>query len=1016
MLKKTFFAVTIISTMVNPIYVHSHIYGDVLTPSYGVGNTLVVENKQPENPYTDAWRSSFLADLAHILASIPDPNSISEAAIREGLIRKSLPLVDPNKTYFNTFRGEASNSSSYNGWEHPRSLLTSSVTMTQAALLNTFSQWWDALPGELDADTGLYTQGIEAEKYDEYNDVNILSSDFSDIVWHSNIQRDYDNALDSFWEQNSSRYTQIIKDAYSYSAFDMHNKGQLTDTQFKLAMNVVKDNKQTHVYWLDIYGYYSNDVLVIKSSREDGDVLLYIPGSKDPFKAFYNIDELRGYISNLISENTERSNLARHFKLYDRQDGNTYSGVESALKGIGDKSWSDSYIMYKDKRVYGDVFESVVSATKARLSSDGEMKIHSNSEAQKDYALKVLNELMKLMPLLDLIAPEVSLPVGIVIATSSMGISVDKSINGDSTEERYDGLIGASVGGAFLAATTLIPLGISYASTLRNAAAEIHPTGYIPTDLDKARLPNEFEHIQHGDTKVTYHPVTGDEVSIVRLTDEDRVVAVKGTTGSKYKEIEWDTGREISNKNIVKTVNPENDEVQWLGSGGLYGGAPTTSSEIRTASYTLDSRKITLTSNGSEYFWGGNSASLQAFSQAVRQEHDGLIPLSDYSDGLPNYSASTLPPRNNLVVDRLENSGAQYDAAVNMYTVKRLELTHSKNEIVQAERILRSNGVSEQDINGLKIGLSKEELGLETTPTLDRTIQKMVTNHAIINRWEHLFSEEISKDFPVMYGLFINDTKGIQQLSYDVVTEQSTLTGPLNEDWMQVIYTNQENKQFVSEYLRERGVYNIPVRSFDDIYLTEVNYQKIRSMQSKIGRMKESCIRCALRTAQYLSTKDERFLEFSVPSRFKIFYDNLKKIPRGLSMQEYEIKLRELIGTQFVKSPYQIEQSLLPNSIDRGTWNLTRDEIDQVLLNLGEDSYALLAGELEFQQQSSGHVFIAYNDRGTITYLDSTNPAWFDSGRENPDVYFNHVIKKGNLWAWKSDKFTAFFVSKSFSN
>ncbi|WP_222432909.1 hypothetical protein, partial [Vibrio kanaloae] len=88
-------------------------------------------------------------------------------------------------------------------------------------------------------------------------------------------------------------------------------------------------------------------------------------------------------------------------------------------------------------------------------------------------------------------------------------------------------------------------------------------------------------------------------------------------------------------------------------------------------------------------------------------------------------------------------------------------------------------------------------------------------------------------------------------------------------------------------------------------------------------------------------------------------YDNLKKIPRGLSMQEYEIKLRELIGTQFVKSPYQIEQSLLPNSIDRGTWNLTRDEIDQVLLNLGEDSYALLAGELEFQQQSSGHVFIA---------------------------------------------------------
>lgn len=69
--------------------------------------------------------------------------------------------------------------------------------------------------------------------------------------------------------------------------------------------------------------------------------------------------------------------------------------------------------MLKHHAVYGDVFARITEQVKSRLESDGDTQIKSNSEAQRDYFLSLTYSVMTLFPVVDLIAPEVGIPLSI---------------------------------------------------------------------------------------------------------------------------------------------------------------------------------------------------------------------------------------------------------------------------------------------------------------------------------------------------------------------------------------------------------------------------------------------------------------------------------------------------------------------------------------------------------------------------------------------------------------------------
>lgn len=53
-------------------------------------------------------------------------------------------------------------------------------------------------------------------------------------------------------------------------------------------------------------------------------------------------------------------------------------------------------------------------------------------------------------PIFDIVVPEVSVPLGLGIITSSMGISFDQLINGDTYEERRSAIHGLATNAVLL--------------------------------------------------------------------------------------------------------------------------------------------------------------------------------------------------------------------------------------------------------------------------------------------------------------------------------------------------------------------------------------------------------------------------------------------------------------------------------------------------------------------------------------------------------------------------------------
>ncbi|MCE3056198.1 cytotoxic necrotizing factor, partial [Vibrio cholerae] len=188
----------------------------------------------------------------------------------------------------------------------------------------------------------------------------------------------------------SKRYTQLLRDSYAFSAHQQYRLGLLDQAQYQLATSLLRHQRpqDIHVYRFDIYGYDSTDILLIEQEGHNAG-LLYIPGAPQPFLPYSDERQLKKILFKSLKNTSNRQALAKHFSLALRQDGVTYSGIDTALKGFASGTWDESYLMLKHHAVYGDVFARITEQVKSRLESDGDTQIKSNSEAQRDYFLSL---------------------------------------------------------------------------------------------------------------------------------------------------------------------------------------------------------------------------------------------------------------------------------------------------------------------------------------------------------------------------------------------------------------------------------------------------------------------------------------------------------------------------------------------------------------------------------------------------------------------------------------------------
>lgn len=565
-----------------------------MLPTYPViakGNISVTPPLLSESllPFDKAWQLDFAKEYAHMLLSLPDPIRVTSERVKESLAQHGYHDIDPDAVFYHRFNGAQSSHRTYNGWahyEHPNE----SYTLTQAVMLNAFGRYRDSFPGTINVDTGIYTQDASGDAFDERNEVRLLSSTLWDIAYDElDIQRAYSEALTEFWSQNTARYTQLQRDSYAFSAYQQYHHGLLNQAQYQLAIAILSPSqrREVSVYRFDVYGYDSTDILLIEPKDGEGG-LLYTPGAQQPFWAYRSERQLKKHLFKSLRVPSNRRGLQSHFSLYLRQDGATYSGVDTALKAFASGNWSEGYMMMKRHQVDGNVFARMTEQMKARLVSDGDTMIKSDQEAQRDYLLSVAYSVMTLLPVVDVIAPEVGIPLNIGVSTEMFGLSFDKALHGDTLQERLEGTKMSSMSAAIIGATALLPALTQYGRGLAEAT-EMATESLPNTIVANSGFPVEEMDGFTSMPRVIVHPQTKEDLLGVKLTDSGRNTLLRSDGVAYYREVDPSSGRLVADTRIVRTINPDTGEVQWLENAGLRGGGDIINNDV-----TAESERSTL--------------------------------------------------------------------------------------------------------------------------------------------------------------------------------------------------------------------------------------------------------------------------------------------------------------------------------------------------------------------------------------------------------------------------------------
>ncbi|MGF1904623.1 dermonecrotic toxin domain-containing protein [Aliivibrio salmonicida] len=526
----------------------------------------------PSHRFDTAWRLHFVRDYAELMKTIPDPLAVTSKELKTALTKHGYSNIDPDTIFYNEFRGAMSSSRSYNGWAHHETP-SKSYTVTQAVMLNVFNEFRDSFPDTINLDTGIYTEGAEGVMFDERNEVRLLSSALWDITYSDlDIQTSYTAELTRFWANNSERYTQLMRDSFAFSAHQQYQLGLLEQDNYQLVLTLLKPARPAniHVYRFDIYGYDATDMLLIEQAGQSGGVL-YIPGSEQPFVAYRTERQLKKTMYKRLQDPANKKALLNHFSLYLRQDGTTYSGVDSALTQLVNGNWNDRYFMMKHHPVTGNVFARMTELRKARMSSDGDTMIKSNAESQRDYILSIANSLVILFPVVDILIPELGIPLTLSLSSTQFGLSLDKAVNGDSLSERLTGTRMSAVNAAVLGTATILPVMVKYGQSLALSAEKeisLLPNRVLLNEGVSAHTLNDFTSMP----RIVIHPQTGEELLGLQLTESGRSTLLRADGFGYFREIDPLSGRLINDSRVVRALNIENNEPQWLERGGLRGG------------------------------------------------------------------------------------------------------------------------------------------------------------------------------------------------------------------------------------------------------------------------------------------------------------------------------------------------------------------------------------------------------------------------------------------------------------
>ena len=458
-------------------------------------HALEVQRGNAEKIYTEAPQKLAFSKLATaVTQAIPNIKSLAKG-LAEDIIKQALPdqkNVDADKLWL--LQGGAAQSphpdAGRSGWFFSGEP-TKSETLTEAVIRN-FSEH-DRLPGELDNNGGIYTEGpgqSPTKGYGKHNEFPLDPSVFMRGVSAANFQGIVTQKINDFWNTHDSDFRTLAKGEFVNQARQQlkgveakspaeqklqPEEQKFTRDDYKLVMgaasNIALDENapvtleqlqaetstqgKLRAHTFDINGWPSDIIRFAdyddgqgnyENNRRDGRQILYIPSATPAFLRFDSLKKMDDWVVTQARDPQKREALASHFSLYNRQDGATFlgkSGVDSSLAHLASGDWESEVgktIERGNVNVAGDIFSHLKSDAKERMVSDADTAIKSSSEVTRD---TWLNDISAGAGLLAKLAP-----LGWPLAVAAVGtgltetaLGAEKTVSGDTQAERKDGAL-----------------------------------------------------------------------------------------------------------------------------------------------------------------------------------------------------------------------------------------------------------------------------------------------------------------------------------------------------------------------------------------------------------------------------------------------------------------------------------------------------------------------------------------------------------------------------------------------
>lgn len=316
---------------------------------------------------------------------------------------------------------------------------------------------------------GLYRQASPTA-FDADHHVRLPAEDFQRFIWRLDFRYPYGRMLDKYWKDGLTRYRDAAKVNFIAACNKQVSNASLSDDGRVLAWQVAglqTRPRHVQVACLNIYGYVATNLLCLKNTTT-GLTLLYIPGNSSPFHEFSDHSEMQNWVAKQCKKPQTRQALETHFPPGDEADTLGFSGLSTALTGLGlypkahhfdpdhhpgfatSGLWKPKEIVNYNASKYsppieGDLFKAMARQQKKRCEQDADFIISTNNSVTKEKWRGYFDSLINTLAPIAMVVPELA-PIFALGGLIELGLGLDRAINAKTLAQRADGAVDAAWG------------------------------------------------------------------------------------------------------------------------------------------------------------------------------------------------------------------------------------------------------------------------------------------------------------------------------------------------------------------------------------------------------------------------------------------------------------------------------------------------------------------------------------------------------------------------------------------